>query len=235
MNAAASLLGATFLSYAAAWLLAIPAAVPFLNALAAYPFLVSRVLSGRLRDAIVLMLLWASAMGASATALAWARPATTARLFVNAQAYEREMLTWVLTGEGRESRPPEFVPQHAAHAAMFAGLSLATGSALSMPMGAALMNYMGHYVGVLARRGSSEWLFLAGWHPWALIRIASFVVLGVVLAGPVLSAVSGRPRRFPPEAGRWVVIAVAGLVADVLLKAMLAPVWRQLLTSLAGW
>lgn len=235
MSAPAALVCATALSYLVAWLLAVPAVVPFLNALAGYPFMIAPVRRGQLRRAIGLMLLWAATMGVCATAIAYARPAMTARLFLNAANYEREMFAWVLTGEGREGRPSEFLPQHAAHAAIFCGLSLATGSSLSMPMGAALMNYMGHYVGALASRGASRWLLLAGWHPWALVRVTSYVILGVVLAGPVLFALAGRRWRWSAEARRWSAGAVAGLVLDVLLKATLAPVWNRLLISLAGW
>lgn len=235
MIAGAGLVLATVLSYGAGWLLAVPAAVPFLNTLAAYPFMAGSIRAGRLRRAIGLMLLWAVTMGACATALAWARPAVTSRLFLNAAPYEREMFAWVETGAGRESRPSEFLPQHAAHAAVFAGLSLATGSALSMPMGATLMNYMGHYVGTLARRGGSPWLLIAGWHPWAVIRVASFVVLGTVLAGPVILFLSRRRWQLTLEARRWLMAATGGLLLDVVLKALLAPVWRRLLISLADW
>lgn len=232
MIAAAVIVGATAASYGAGWLLGVPALVPLLNTLAGFPFMVAPVRQGRLRTAIGRMLVWALCMGACATALAGVRPATTSRLFLNADAYEREMFAWIATGEGRESRPREFVPQHLAHAAVFSGLSLATGSVLSMPMGAVLMNYMGHYVGALAHHGRSRWLVLAAWHPWSVIRVASFVVLGVVLSGPVLT---GGRWRWNGEARRWVALAMAGLVADALLKASIAPVWRRLLISLAGW
>lgn len=235
MIAAASLVCATVLSYAIGWLVGVPAAVPFLNTLAGYPFMIAPVRAGQLRRAIALMLLWAFTMGASATSLAYARPAVTSRLFINAAAYEREMFAWVATGEGRESHPSEFVPQHVAHAAMFSGLSLATGSALSMPMGAALMNYMGHYVGALAHHGSSLWLLLLAWHPWSVIRVVSFVVLGVVLGAPLIAAATGGAWHWTAEAWRWTRLAMLGLVLDIVLKAGLAPVWSRLLISLTGW
>ena len=57
------------------------------------------------------------------------------------------MFAWVMTGQGAESTPSQFIPQQPAHAALFAALALATGGVAAMPMGAVLMNYMGHYVG----------------------------------------------------------------------------------------
>lgn len=233
--AAAWILVATPASYALGAAIDVPILVPVLNALAGYPFMIVPILRGQIRQAIGRMLLWAACLGVCATGLAFARPASTARLFINAAAYEREMFAWIVTGDGREGRPREFLPQHAAHAAIFSGLSLASGSALSMPMGAALMNYMGHYVGSLAAHGRSRWLLLAGWHPWAVIRIASFVIAGVVLAGPVLCAVRRTRWRWTGEALGWLAAAIGGLVADALLKTAAANVWSRLLSSLAGW
>jgi len=114
-------------------------------------------------------------------------------------------------------------------------LALASGSVLAMPMGAALMNYMGHYVGALAAASTHPAQAAAlAWHPWAVIRIISFVVLGVVLSLPVLS----RVLKFSVDwrrARRLLMFATAGLAADVLLKSLLAPAWQRLLLRAAGW
>jgi hypothetical protein len=231
VNATLAIALATVASYIVGAWVGRPWLVPVLNALAGYPFMIGPVTAGRLRQAAVRMLLWALVMGACATAMAYARPAMTSRLFINAAAYEREMFEWVETGRGREGRPREFLPQHAWHTAAFGGLSLATGSALSMPLGAALMNYMGHYAGALGRRRGSPVVTLAAWHPWAIVRVISFVLLGVVLAGPVLCRVRGRRWRWNREAVALLVIAIAGLVIDAAVKAGFADLWRRLLTA----
>ena len=228
------IVAATMLSYTVGWLIGIPWLVPVLNALGGYPFMVPALIRGRLRTAIARMLVWAAVLGFCATALAYAQPGRTARLFLNAAAYEREMLAWIASGEGREARPRTFLPEHAAHAAIFSGLSLASGSALSMPMGAALMNYMGHYAGTLGARARSPVVALAAWHPWALVRVASFVVLGVVLAGPLLFRLTGQRWRWKGEAAAWLTVATAGLVLDVALKAGLAGLWRRLLITIGA-
>jgi hypothetical protein len=181
------------------------------------------------------MLIWALAMGATATLLSYARPAPTGLLFLRAQAYRMEMFTWVLTGLGPESTPSQFIPQQIGHAALFAGAALASGGALAMTMGAVLMNYMGHYVGTLAETSAhpARTLLLA-WHPWAVIRVISFVVIGVVLSAPLLS----RIMKFTVDWKmartllRW---ACGGLVLDVLLKMLLAPAWQRLLLRSVGW
>jgi hypothetical protein len=219
----------TVASYAVGWAAGFPPLFPVLNTLAAFPFMFTALRQQRTRLAIARMLIWAATMGVSATTMAYLAPQRTAHLFINADAYQREMFTWVLTGIGPESTPSEFVPLHLRHAALFVVLSLLTGSVLSMPMGAVLMNYMGHYVGALAARSASPMaVLILGWHPWAVIRIASFVVLGVVLGGPVLARIGGFKSEVRAQAP-WIALAVGGILLDLLVKWLLAPTWQQLL------
>jgi hypothetical protein len=97
------------------------------------------------------------------------------------------------------------------------------------------MNFMGHYVGTLAAQSAHPVLtILLGWHPWAVIRVISFVTLGVVLSVPVMS----RLGRFKVDlqAGRpLVMLASAGLVVDIVLKWLLAPIWQRMLLRAVGW
>ena len=226
---------ATVCSYGVGWIVGIPLLVPVLNTLAAFPFMVSALRRGDVRLAIVRMLVWALTLGVCATLLSYYQPWRTDSLFLRGASYRTEMFAWVMTGRGAESRPAEFLPQHAAHAGVFALLALATGGTAAMPMGAALMNYMGHYVGTLAAasRRPVATLFLA-WHPWSVIRIASFVAMGVALSAPLL----GRAGRFQVNwaaAKTALAWAAAGLVTDVVLKWLLAPAWQRLLLHVVGW
>jgi hypothetical protein len=231
----AALVVLTALSYALAWTVNIPALVPVLNTAASFPFMALALKNGNVRLAVARMLLWALAMGVCATLLSYARPAATDELFVRGRAYREEMFAWVLTGRGAESTPSRFIPMQAGQAAIFTGLTLASGAVLSMPMGALLMNYMGHYVGTLASQSARPGLTMVlGWHPWSVIRIVSFVVLGVVLSMPVLSRVL-RFRVDWSAARPLALAACAGLVADIVLKALLAPAWQRLLLRIVGW
>jgi hypothetical protein len=224
----------TTISYGIGWVIGIPALVPILNTLASFPFMVAALRRRDLPDAVARMLLWALTMAIAATVLSYAYPADTESLFLRSGDYRREMFTWVLTGHGAESTPSIFIPQQAGHAALFSALAVATGGVLAMPMGAVLMNYMGHYVGTLAGIGRHPaLLMLLGWHPWAVIRVISFVVLGVVLSAPLLS----RLFRFQvdwPVARRLAAWAGCGLLADIVLKTLLAPTWQRLLVRMLG-
>jgi hypothetical protein len=141
----------------------------------------------------------------------------------------------VKTGVGPESTPSVFIPRHLAYAAVFSAAAIATGGALAMPMGAALMNQMGEYVGAMAAQSASPALsVILGWHPWAVLRIAGFVMIGVVLSGVVLSRVMSFPFSLSAER-RWLAIGARLLVVDLVLKWMLAPAWSRALKTIAGW
>jgi hypothetical protein len=226
---------ATLLSYAVGWAIGVPALLPILNTIASFPFMVLALRRGDLRLAVARMLLWALTMGVVATLLSYSRPAQTGTLFLRGESYRVEMFAWVMTGQGAESTPSQFIPQQAEHAALFSGLALVTGGTAAMPMGAVLMNYMGHYVGTLAAASRRPALtMILAWHPWAVIRVISFVVIGVVLSAPLLSRVG--TFKVDWAVGRSLLLwAGAGLIADIALKTLLAPAWQRLLLRLVGW
>jgi hypothetical protein len=229
---AIAIIAATLFSYAVGWAIGMPVLLPILNTLASFPFMVLALKRGDLRLAVARMLLWALAMGVVATLLSYARPAETGALFLRGESYRAEMFAWVMTGQGAESTPSQFIPQQAGHAVVLAVLALATGGAAAMPMGAVLMNYMGHYVGTLAASSRRPALtMILGWHPWAVIRVISFVVIGVVLSIPLLSRLT--PIRVDRALVRTLLmLAACGLVADVVLKTLLAPAWQRMLLRL---
>ena len=171
------------------------------------------------------MLLWALPLGMTATCIYYGRLSQTGALFLRGDAYRTEMVEWVMTGRGAESTPSQFIPEQAGHAVLFAALALATGGVAAMPMGAVLMNYMGSYVGGLAAISRHPALTaVLAWHPWAVIRVISFVVIGVVLSAPLLSRL-GKFRVDWTAARSLLLGAGAGLLADVVLKTLLAPAW----------
>jgi hypothetical protein len=209
--------------------------VPLLNTLASFPFMVAALRRGQLGVAVARMLVWALALAVCATILSYWQPWRTDTLFIRGASYRSEMFAWVLAGRGAESDPARFVPQHAMHLALFVVCGLLTGGIVAMAIGAVLMNYMGHYVGALAAASVHpiETMIL-GWHPWAIIRIVSFVTIGVVISAPLLSRVGGFRFDWRP-ARRFLAWAAVGLLADVALKWLLAPAWQRLLLRVVGW
>jgi hypothetical protein len=135
------------------------------------------------------------------------------------------MFHWIRTGEGAEGNPVQFVPIHLLHIVLFVLFSLLTGSLLSLFMGSLLMNYMSFYVASVILAAQDRWIAaLMAWHPWAIIRVASFVLLGVILAEPMIYRIHKYQYEYG-EMRRYFWAAIHGLAIDVVMKAFLAPWW----------
>jgi len=229
--ALALLVAATVASYpigilsGSAWLL------PSLNTLPAYLLMVARLRQGDRRGALIAMLVWALTLAVFGTLFFALWPTPLEGVVLKGASYREEMFLWIRTGIGREGSPRLFVPQHLLHLAGFVALSLATASSLSILLGAVLMNFMAFYVASLARAGAPAWAVVAlGWQPWALCRVAAFCTLGVVLAEPLLRRrFTGLPTKPAHKLLLW---AAAGILADWVLKATLAPTWGRWLSRL---
>lgn len=232
MRLALAVVLATVLSYPLGLFLGGGVVLPILNTAAAYAAMVCLLRRGARREAVALMLAWAATLAVCATASFAAWPADPGPLVVNGPPYREEMFHWIRTGEGAESRPARFLPQHVLHLAAFVALSLATASAASMALGAGLMNYMAYYVASLGRAGAGASVVLGlGWQPWAICRVGAFVVLGVVLAEPLLARLRPYPYAGLRAARPYLLAAAAGIAADWILKALLAGQWREWLAA----
>ena len=215
----------------ARWLL------PVLTAAPAYAYLLIALRGGKRGPAVGLMLWWALWLAISMVGLTIVWHDRAASVIYNGVPYRDEMIAWLETGMGRESTPSAFIPQHILHAGIFCLAALSTAGAASLVMGAALMHYMSFYAGDLIVRcwGSPDQVLaiLLGWNPWAIVRVISFVILGVVLSEPLLAQL-GRSPSAPSGRRWWIVGAAAGLLLDILLKATLAPLWPSLLGGCAA-
>jgi len=229
----AALVLATLVSYPLGLALGQPWLLPVLNVLPAYLLMLHLLRRGNRGAALRAMLVWAAATAVFATLTFSLWPSDPGPLVLNGPAYRQEMFHWIASGEGAEGSPRLFLPQHVGHLAAFVALCLVSASALSISMGAVLMNYMAYYVASLARAGVPAWaVLLLGWQPWALCRIAAFVTLGVVLAEPLLARLRPYPYGGLGDSRRFLLAAGAGILADWLLKAALAPQWGLWLRGL---
>jgi len=227
----AVLVVATLVSYPLGLLLGSRWLLPVLNTVPAWWVMVRRLRRGDRRAAVRAVLAWAAVLAIAGTTTFALWPAPVDDLVLNGPAYRDEMFHWIRTGEGREGSPRLFLPQHVLHLAAFVALSLATASTLSILLGAVLMNFMAFYVASLFRAGvPGLYVALLGWQPWALCRVAAFCALGAVLAEPLLVRVAPYPRS--GSVRPFLVAAVAGILADWTLKALLAPTWGAWLRTL---
>jgi hypothetical protein len=229
----AGLWAVTALTYAiglaigARWLL------PVLNAAPAYGLMIGRLRAGERAAAVRAMLTWAAALAVCGTVAFACWPHDPGATIVHGPEYREEMFHWIRTGEGAEGTPRLFLAQHVQHLAAFVVLCLLTASAVSILMGAVLMNYMAYYVASLARAGTPVGaVLLFGWQPWAIVRVAAFCILGAVLAEPLLARLGRRPYAGWAAARPYLVAAAMGIAADWILKAALAPTWGLRLRGL---
>ncbi len=200
-----------------AWL-AVP---PVLGLLAWLP-LVGALRRGRRGVAALVVAVWAGLLAAGTAALEAWRPGSCAAAFPRAAEYRQEMLAWAASGEGCESSVACFLPRHLLHAALFAAATVATGGYLGLVFASILFGWMGAYAGALAALSEAPLAAaVAAWHPWAVVRVAAYIALGVALAEPLVGL--GLPR--PPGWRRWLLAGLVGLGLDILLKALLAPWW----------
>ena len=210
-----------------------PILLPILATLAIYPVLALLIVRQRRLAAVVATLLWAASLSASVIALTARRPDAMEPVVLGGAAYRAEMFEFIRTGQGRESDPSRFLPQHALHLGAFCVLAIVSAGLLGIALGAVLVGYMSFYVGSLAAAGGSPALaFALGWPPWAILRVVAFVVLGVVLAEPLLLRALRRVRAAPRTTSGprpWYLTAAALLLADAVLKSTLAPAWATLL------
>ncbi len=212
-----------------AWLL------PILNALPVYIVLVHRLRKGERGGAVRTAIWWAGALALAGTTCLALWPGETGHLVLGGPDYRLRMLDWIRTGGGPESSLNLFLPRQLLQLAVFAALSLTTASALSIVMGAVMLNYMSFYVAGLLEAGIPPWgVALLGWQPWTISRLAAFCTLGVVLAEPFLLrfSPSARERLNPIGRASYYVAALSGVVAGWILQAMLAPFWARWLRAL---
>jgi len=215
------------------WLVALPGGpwlLPLAAPLTVYAAFAARVKARRYGHAWLLAMAWAALLSVGVITVVAVRPLLAAKGIVHGQAYKAEMVQWVVTGAGKEATPAQFVPEHLLHLGAFLVLTTVSAGYLGLALGAFLMAYMSYFVGSLALASSRPAVAgLAAWVPWSVIRVMAFVLLGVLLARPLLLR-----RRWPfGRREAWLfALAFAGIAADIALKTVLAPRWGLLLREL---
>lgn len=206
------------------WLL--PLAAP----LTLYVGFLARVREGSYYSAWKLAMSWAGLLAAGVVLWVALAPDAAARGVLNGEAYRQEMFAWISTGEARENDWRQFLPQHVLHLGVFAVAAWVSAGYLGLVMGAALMNYMAYFVAAYARAsGHPLGGLFAAWVPWSILRIMAFVLLGVLLARPWLAR---RPWPFARPEGLLFWLALSGIVADLVMKTLLAPSYGLFLRQL---
>jgi hypothetical protein len=164
---------------------------------------------------------WAFLLSAGVILLVAHGPEAARAGILHGEDYRREMFGWIATGIAPENDPRAFIPQHLLHLGVFLVLTWASGGYLGLVLGAALVAYMSYFVGSYAVASGHPLLgSIVAWVPWSVVRVSAFVLLGALFSRPLLAR-----RAWPFE--RWEVrlmaLALAGILTDILIKALCAP------------
>ncbi len=232
------LLGAgASLTTALGFLIGIPWLLPILGGVVPFILFLPRIRGRRYGAAVAWVLVWAIwqslAVGVAVTMF----PERAAEVVLRGPAYTEEMLHWIRTGEGPEGSPRLYLPIHLRHYLAFCILSVLSLGGLGLVLGTVLLNYMNYYVTELVRVSAEPSIAaLFGWPIWAVMRVVGFVVTGAAMAGLGWQGylrVRGRSDsiRFPV---RVLVVGFALVAMDAILKALLAPFWRDILLPALG-
>lgn len=206
--------------------------LPFLAPLTLYPALRRLVRAGAYGRAWLLGMVWAALLSTGVIALVHLAPEAAASGVLYGEPYRAEMFGWIETGHGREVSPELFLPEHALHLGLFLVLTWVSGAFLGLVLGAALVAYMSYFVGSYAAAAGLPLVgSLAAWVPWSVVRVGSFVLLGVLFARPLLV---GRLWPFERRELLLVGLAMVGIAVDVTMKVLLAPAYGRMLLELAG-
>jgi len=206
-------------------------ALPVLAPLAVYPAFAARVRARDYLGAWTLGVAWAALLSLGVVLLVHFLPDAARAGILHGEDYRREMFGWVATGEAPENHPAVFIPQHLLHLALFLAATWVSGGYLGLVMGAALVDYMSYFVGSYAVASGHPALgAVAAWVPWSVLRVAAFVLLGAVVSRPLLAR---RIWPFTRLEYQLMVFAASGLLADILIKAALAPAYGRFLREMA--
>lgn len=204
--------------------------LPLLNTLLAYPIFAYLVIHREYGRAVGWMLFWSFFLSVAMITLVNLAPEPSRAAVLRGAEYKQEMFDWIRTGQGAESDPSRFIPQHLMHYGLFAVASLLSGGALGLLMGSVLLNYMNFYVGSLVyHQVPPLTVLLYGWPVWSMVRVAGFIVTAVGLSDLFFAKVLRREKWDAGPAKRALAIGLALIVADMVLKALLAPLWRDAL------
>lgn len=175
----------------------------------------------------MVLLLWVVTQSVLVLFHSYRNPSQMGDLIWKGREYSESMFRWLDTRRLPEEGPFSVMLSHAKQALLYCASALVSANFLSMVLGSALLNYMNYYVAMLARQSRNKWIaFLLGWNPWSLIRVVSFLWLGVVLTLPLLRYLLPLTDSF---SCRMLIAGLTGVFLDICLKLCLSAYWSGLL------
>jgi hypothetical protein len=231
MSWALVLLLTTAAVFIARWISFRPA-LPVLVTIAAYFPFVMEVQKSFARGFLILFF-WTLLLSVLVLFLSWKDQERMERLIWRAGEYSSAMFRWIETGQLPEGSTQQVIFFHLKQTFIYCFLAALSANFFGLLLGSALLNYMNFYVARLARSSSRPLqAFWVGWNPWSIIRVLSFLWLGMVVSSLSLRLFFSIPWR--PSPG-LVIPPILGILLDISLKILFSPAWSaKLRTILQG-
>jgi hypothetical protein len=225
-----SLVVGAILTTTASFAFGIPWLMPILGAIVPYPLYLLHVSRDRFRAAFGWVLFWAVCHSLTTIGATLLAPQRAAAVILKGVSYTQEMLHWLRTGEGAEGSLRLFLPIHLLHYSLFSLLSFLTLGAAALLLGTWLLNYMNYYVAQISQLSANPLLVGAlAWYPWSLLRVIAYIATGIALTALGLRLWRRNPRPQFPQS--YLILGMSLVVADIIVKALLAPYWRLILLN----
>ena len=230
------IIASTPIGFALGLKIAISYIMPVINAILIYPVYLAYILKGRLKTAVVMVLVWSMMLSAVVILYSYQDPERTGSMIVMGERYKNEMFEWLKTGRGVEGDISRFLPQHLLHLSTFSILCLATGGFGGLIMGSVLLNYMNYYVGSLWQASQNVKVILYGWSIWSVIRVVGYIIISIFLSTPLINRIEKKSWKFK-KYSLYLYLGLLLILLDIILKYTLSPVWRSLILKyiLKGW
>jgi len=198
--------------------------LPIITAALVYPGFLFELQKSTMR-AFAIVVFWTVVQTSTVLYLARKRSTQMNQAIWRAEEYSKSMFQWIETGVLPEGSTAQVILFHLKQTILYCILALVSANFLSLMLGSALLNYMNFYVAqfTLSSRNHAKALLL-GWNPWSILRVVSFLWLGVVLSIPVLFKISWIRQHFH----FWLLIpGLVGAIGDVILKIALGKSWSK--------
>ena len=221
-----------FLPYSIAFLIGWKYLLPIATTLPAAFVLYGHMKKGRPLEAVVDMLLYVFWLTVTGMIWMYFMYGRAGDVVIHGRDYMAEMKPWLSGEASKEGTPSLFIREHLLHMVVVAVASLISVGFLALLFGTILVNYMNYYV-VSLMRMSSRPLLLAviGWHPWSVLRVIAFIILGCAFAWP-LAARIGKGGKFDRRRFiTMVIIAILLEIADIMIKTFIGSSWRDLIVA----
>ena len=179
------------------------------------------------------LLIWAAWLIPVSVAFDYFLPELSSEKIPQGTSYWLEMSRWIREGVGTEAEPRVFIGRQLRDLVLICGASFLTGGAAGLFGGVLLMGKMNFYVATLLSEAADPWTAaLYAWQPYALVRVAGYVLVGGVAAQPLLGQLSGfKPNK---KALLYLILGLMLVFLDLILKTALQPHWREALKRASG-